>query len=104
MGSMNLDPEWATEPIAIIGLSCRFAGDASSPEHLWDMMSEKRSAWSEVPKSRYGQKGQYHPENGMLSTVCSRNNIFLPERLLTKCANTDEREGSTLYERRRWPF
>lgn len=77
MGSMNMDPEWATEPIAIIGLSCRFAGDASSPEKLWDMMSEKRSAWSEVPESRYSHKGQYHPENGMLSTVSCRRVIIL---------------------------
>lgn len=70
---MKMEPEWATEPIAIVGLSCRFAGDASSSEELWNMMTEKRSAWSEVPKSRYGQKGQYHPDNGMLSTVgCHR--------------------------------
>jgi acyl transferase domain-containing protein len=69
MGSMQLEPEWATEPIAIVGLSCKFAGDASNPEELWNMMREKRSAWSEVPESRYSQKGQYHSDNGMLSTV-----------------------------------
>jgi acyl transferase domain-containing protein len=72
MGSMQLEPEWATEPIAIVGLSCKFAGDASSPEELWNMMREKRSAWSEVPESRYSQRGQYHSDNGMLSTVSRR--------------------------------
>lgn len=78
MGSINENPEWTTEPIAIIGLSCRFAGDASDPEKLWDMMAEGRSAWSEVPVSRYSQKGQYHPENGKLSTVscCERIALF----------------------------
>ncbi|KAF2108586.1 hypothetical protein BDV96DRAFT_504431 [Lophiotrema nucula] len=76
---MNLDPEWATEPIAIIGLSCKFAGDASNPEKLWKMMSEKRSAWSEVPESRYGQRGQYHPDNGMLSTTNVKGAHFMNE-------------------------
>ncbi|KAL9094755.1 MAG: hypothetical protein Q9165_003026, partial [Trypethelium subeluteriae] len=79
MGGMVMNPEWATEPIAIIGLSCRFAGDASNPEKLWDMMSEKRSGWSEVPESRYSQKGQYHPENGMLSTTNVKGAHFMKE-------------------------
>lgn len=69
MGSISESARWATEPIAIIGMSCRFGGDASSPEKLWDMLAEGRSAWSEIPKSRYGHKGQYHPENGKLATV-----------------------------------
>ncbi|MCJ1394622.1 hypothetical protein MMC18_007502 [Xylographa bjoerkii] len=79
MGSMSEDPVWATEPIAIIGLSCRFAGDASNPEKLWGMMAEGRSAWSEVPVSRYSQKGQYHPENGKLSTTNVKGAHFIDE-------------------------
>lgn len=69
MGSMSQDARWATEPIAIIGLSCKFGGDASNPEKLWNMLAEGRSAWSEVPLSRYGHKGQYHPDNAKLGTV-----------------------------------
>lgn len=69
MGSMGETPLWATEPIAIIGMSCKFAGDGSSPEKLWDMMVDGRSAWSEVPESRYNHKGQYHPDNAKLGTV-----------------------------------
>ncbi|KAL4971435.1 hypothetical protein BDW66DRAFT_165239 [Aspergillus desertorum] len=69
MGSISQDAQWATEPIAIIGLSCRFGGDASHPEKLWKMLAEGRSAWSEVPLSRYGHKGQYHPDNAKLGTA-----------------------------------
>lgn len=69
MHSTSENKQMATEPIAIIGMSCRFGGDASNPEKLWDMLAEGRSAWSEVPLDRYGHKGQYHPENGKLSTV-----------------------------------
>ncbi|KAE8141613.1 hypothetical protein BDV38DRAFT_268399 [Aspergillus pseudotamarii] len=69
MGSMDQNARLATEPIAIIGMSCKFGGDASNPDKLWDMLAEGRSAWSEVPMSRYGHRGQYHPENSKLSTA-----------------------------------
>jgi len=67
MGSTSND--WANEPIAIIGLSCKFAGDATSPEKLWRMLAEGRSAWTEIPSSRFNAKGVYHPNNEKLSTV-----------------------------------
>ncbi|MCJ1472284.1 hypothetical protein MMC13_000931 [Lambiella insularis] len=38
MGSLG--NAWASEPIAIIGLSCKFPGSASSPEKLWEMLAE----------------------------------------------------------------
>lgn len=69
MGSMGQNARLATEPIAIIGMSCKFGGDASNPDKLWDMLAEGKSAWSEVPMSRYGHRGQYYPENSKLSTV-----------------------------------
>jgi len=65
----NGDHKWASEPIAIIGLSCKLAGDASSPHKLWDMLAEGRSAWSEIPSSRFNPKGVYHPNHEKLSTV-----------------------------------
>ena len=72
MGSMDntlSHPEQATEPIAIIGLSCKFAGDASNAENLWTMLAEGRNAWSEVPETRFNSTGAYHPNNEKLSTV-----------------------------------
>ncbi|KAL6230714.1 hypothetical protein BDW75DRAFT_244550 [Aspergillus navahoensis] len=50
------------EPIAIVGLSCKFAGEASTPDRLWDMLAAGRSGWSEIPPSRFNLKGAYHPE------------------------------------------
>lgn len=65
--------EWVNghEPIAVIGLSCKFAGDAANPEKLWKMLAEGRDAWSEIPTSRFDPKGVYHPEAQKLSTVSS---------------------------------
>lgn len=60
-----------SEPIAIIGLSCKFAGDAKTPAKLWALLEEGRSAWSEIPSSRFNPKGAYHPSREKLSTVSS---------------------------------
>ena len=41
------------EPIAIIGLGCRFPGDISDPDTLWDFISARRSAVTAVPDERW---------------------------------------------------
>ncbi|MDA0704507.1 MAG: SDR family NAD(P)-dependent oxidoreductase, partial [Proteobacteria bacterium] len=42
----------ADEPIAIIGMACRFPG-AADPEQFWELLREGRSAIGEVPISRW---------------------------------------------------
>ncbi|WP_375765195.1 SDR family NAD(P)-dependent oxidoreductase [Archangium gephyra] len=42
----------AEEPIAIVGMACRFPG-ASGPEGFWKLLSEGRDAVREVPTGRY---------------------------------------------------
>ncbi|KAK2005824.1 hypothetical protein LZ32DRAFT_664078 [Colletotrichum eremochloae] len=41
-------------PIAITGMACRFAGDASSrPARLWNLCAEGRDYWSSIHKERF---------------------------------------------------
>lgn len=47
--------------IAVIGMSCRFAGGANSPEELWSMLAEGRNAWTEMPENRFNHSAFYHP-------------------------------------------
>jgi acyl transferase domain-containing protein/acyl-CoA synthetase (AMP-forming)/AMP-acid ligase II/acyl carrier protein len=42
----------ADEPIAIISMGCRFPGGATSPEALWDLLTEGRDAVSRFPGNR----------------------------------------------------
>ncbi|KAK5652872.1 hypothetical protein OQA88_9538 [Cercophora sp. LCS_1] len=66
-------------PIAIVGMSCRFAGDVDSPEKLWKLISEGRSAWSEIPKSRFNLEGVYHPNFEKLDGTNVVGGHFLAE-------------------------
>lgn len=79
MGSTT--DSWASEPVAIIGLSCKFAGDATSPDNLWTLLEEGRSAWSEIPSSRYNPKGAYHPSREKLSTESNPSHLLMLARL-----------------------
>ncbi|KAK0741973.1 hypothetical protein B0T21DRAFT_408828 [Apiosordaria backusii] len=66
-------------PIAIVGMSCRFAGDVDSPEKLWKLVSEGRSAWSEIPKDRFNVDGFLHPNFEKLNGTNVIGGHFLQE-------------------------
>ena len=48
----SAEPRALDEPIAVIGLGCRFPGGISSPDELWQFLSDGRSAVTEVPAER----------------------------------------------------
>lgn len=63
MGSISYDPKFAGEPIAIVGSSCRFPGDASSPSKLWELLKNPRDVVSEIPPSRFNTAGIYNKDS-----------------------------------------
>ena len=52
----------ANDPIAVIGMSCRYPGGATSVEAFWDLLKEGRDAVTEVPKSRFDIDAWYDPD------------------------------------------
>ena len=65
----HLSKQFDAEPIAIIGMACRFPGDAVNVKGLWDMCCEGRSAWSEVAESRMSSHSFFHPDFSKRGTV-----------------------------------
>jgi epothilone polyketide synthase E len=50
------------EPIAIVGIGCRFPGGADDPESFWSLVMERRDAVTEVPADRWDAATLYDPD------------------------------------------
>ncbi|WP_086666087.1 type I polyketide synthase [Lentzea kentuckyensis] len=63
-----------TEPIAIVGMACRFPGGADSPEKLWSLLAGGQDAMSEFPRDRgWDVEGLYSPDpDDRGRTYCTR--------------------------------
>jgi acyl transferase domain-containing protein/acyl carrier protein len=56
--------EAAHEPIAIVGLGCRFPGGAADPEALWSLLERGADVVTEVPAWRWNKAALFDPEPG----------------------------------------
>ncbi|MFF0078092.1 type I polyketide synthase, partial [Streptomyces sp. NPDC005494] len=68
----------ADEPIAIVSMACRFPGGVTSPEELWNLVSEGRDGVSFFPDDRgWDIDGLYDPEPGTSGKSSTREGGFL---------------------------
>ena len=65
------------EPIAIVGLGCRFPGDADSPEAFWQLLRNGVDAVAEVPKDRFDADAYYDPNPDAPGKISTRQGSFL---------------------------
>ena len=65
------------DPIAIIGMSCRFPGGANSVEEFWQLLEQGFDSSIEIPKSRWDVDEYYDPNPEAKGKIVSSKSSFL---------------------------
>lgn len=71
--------EQANEPIAIVGMGCRFPGGSNNPSKLWDLLSNPRDVAQTIPADRFNIDRFYHKEGSHHGTTNTRMSYFLED-------------------------
>ncbi|MEU1176827.1 beta-ketoacyl synthase N-terminal-like domain-containing protein [Streptomyces sp. NPDC005820] len=69
----------AGEPIAVIGMGCRFAGGVNSPEAYWRMLMEGQDAIGAVPPERWASYAEVSPQHAAALRRVTRHGGFLDD-------------------------
>ena len=65
------------EPIAIVGMGCRFPGGAHSVEQFWDLLHQGQETVTDIPASRWSIDSYYDEEMGKSGKMYMQQAGFL---------------------------
>ena len=67
------------EPIAIVGMGCRYPADINTPEQFWTFLRNGGDAIREVPKSRWDLDQYYDPDVDVPGKISTRWGGFVEQ-------------------------
>ncbi|KAI1434014.1 beta-ketoacyl synthase domain-containing protein [Xylaria sp. CBS 124048] len=82
---MAVEPK-LSEPIAIVGTSCRFAGIATTPSKLWELLCQAPDLSRKAPADRFNIDAFYHKDGEYHGTTNSTKAYWLEQDV--KCFDT----------------
>ncbi|MGW2325164.1 type I polyketide synthase [Streptomyces sp. NPDC001700] len=79
-GASSVGVAMDDDPIAIVGMSCRFPGGVRTPEELWRLLAAGQDAVVDFPADRgWDVESLYDPESGTENTSYVREGGFLAD-------------------------
>src|SRR6516162_4903628 len=66
------------EPIAVVGMACRFPGGAN-PDEFWDFLARGGDAVREIPAERWDLDAYYDPDPDAKGKMYTRSGTFIPD-------------------------
>ncbi|MGC3001384.1 type I polyketide synthase, partial [Streptomyces sp. G35A] len=79
MRALSPLPPSPSEPVAVIGIGCRFAGGADSPQALWNLLMDAVDASGPIPEDRWAPQRAQSRENAAVLTRVTPNGSFLDD-------------------------
>ncbi len=67
------------EPIAVVGIGCRFPGNVTGPESFWRLLVDGGDAVSEVPADRWDADAFYDPDPSAPGRMTTKWGGFVPD-------------------------
>ncbi len=96
MTRMNADDPKNREPIAIVGMGCRFPGGAVDPASYWNLLVNGVDAITEIPPDRWDVDTFYHAQPGTSGKSYARRGGFIRDidQFEPECFRISPREAA----------
>ena len=65
------------EPVAIVGIGCRYPGEVTGPESFWQLFDNAVDAITEMPRARWDVDSLYDPDPDALGKMTTRHGGFV---------------------------
>ena len=75
--AIRMNNEVSREPIAIIGMGCRYPGGVRTPDEFWHLLSSGKDILRDIPTDRWDVEAHFDPEVTVPGKMYVRQGYYL---------------------------